>query len=134
MCPSVCHGRELHHALELVEELYRHRQRLGVELLRYSVLSNQDLDRVVTNILQNASNASEAYILGSLRSCGLMIQRWKIWKIVKTLSNCHNSILPYQVTSESSKMCVFVCGVRAHARAHTHTPTHTGQLCVNCIV
>lgn len=58
--------------------LYRHRQILGVEPLRYSALSNQDLDRVVTNILQNTPNAGEAYILGSLRSRGLRIQRWRV--------------------------------------------------------
>ena len=58
--------------------LYRHRQRLGFEPLRYSVLSNKDLDRVVTHIRQNTPNAGEAYILGSLRSRGLGIQHWRV--------------------------------------------------------
>lgn len=57
--------------------LYRHRQTLGVEPLGFSVLSNQDLDRVVTIILQNTPNAGEAYVLRSLRSRGLRIQRWR---------------------------------------------------------
>lgn len=46
--------------------LYRHRQILGVGPLRYAVLSNQDLDSIVTTILQNTPNVGEAYVLGSL--------------------------------------------------------------------
>ena len=55
--------------------LYRHK-RLGVEPLRYSVFSNQDLDRVVTQLLHKTPNAGEAYILGGLRLCGLRMQCW----------------------------------------------------------
>ncbi|KAF3859014.1 hypothetical protein F7725_021413 [Dissostichus mawsoni] len=53
--------------------LHRHRQTLGVEPLSYAVLSNQDLDSIVTNIQQNTPNA-----LGSLRSRGLRVQHWRV--------------------------------------------------------
>lgn len=58
--------------------LYRHRQRLGVESLTYSTLSNENLNAVVRQILQSTTNAGERYVHGSLRSCGLRIQRWRV--------------------------------------------------------
>jgi len=58
--------------------LYRHRQILGVGPLRYAALSNEDLDSIVTTILQNTPNAGEVYVLGSLRSRGLRVQRWRV--------------------------------------------------------
>lgn len=58
--------------------LYRHRQTLGIQPLRYSILSNQELDSIVTLILQNTPNAGEAYVLGSLRSRELRVQRWRV--------------------------------------------------------
>ena len=64
--------------------LYRHRQTLGVEPLRYSILSNQDLNRTVAEVLQNTPNAGETYSK-SLRSRGLRIQRWcvrqSLWQV-----------------------------------------------------
>lgn len=58
--------------------LYRHRQALGLQPLRYAVLSNHDLDRTVTHILQNTPNAGEVYVLGSLRARGIRVQRWRV--------------------------------------------------------
>lgn len=58
--------------------LYRHRQILGVEPLSFATLSNQELDNLVNTILHNTPNAGEAYVLGSLRSRGLRVQRWRV--------------------------------------------------------
>lgn len=56
--------------------LYRHRQSLGIDSPEYAFLSNQELDRIITNILQTTPNAGETYVLGSLRSRGIRVQRW----------------------------------------------------------
>ncbi|XP_047192933.1 uncharacterized protein LOC124850944 [Scophthalmus maximus] len=58
--------------------LYRHRQHLGIQSLQYNGLTNQELNQIVTEVLQRTPNAGEAYITGSLRSRGLRIQRWRI--------------------------------------------------------
>lgn len=58
--------------------LHRHRQLLGFEPRRYAVMSNQELDTFVTVILQNTPNAGETYVLGSLRSRHIRIQRWRV--------------------------------------------------------
>lgn len=58
--------------------LYRHRQRLGVQPLTYATLTNDNLNRVVGEILQSTTNAGERYVHGSLRSRGLRIQRWRV--------------------------------------------------------
>ena len=58
--------------------LYRHRQQLGVQPLTYATLSNDNLNRVVGEILQRTTNAGERYVRGSLRSRGMCIQRWRV--------------------------------------------------------
>ena len=58
--------------------LYRHRHRLGIQPLTYATLSNDNLNRVVGEILQSTTNAGECYVHGSLRSRGLRIQRWRV--------------------------------------------------------
>lgn len=58
--------------------LYRHRQRLGIESMTYAALSNDNLNRIVGEILQSTTNAGERYVHGSLRSRGLRIQRWRV--------------------------------------------------------
>lgn len=58
--------------------LYRHRQLLGIQPLPYSTISNDNLNRVVGEILQSTTNAGERYVHGSLRSRGLRLQRWRV--------------------------------------------------------
>lgn len=58
--------------------LYRHRQQLDVLPLTYAALSNEDLNRIVGEILQSTTNAGERYVHGSLRARGLRIQRWRV--------------------------------------------------------
>lgn len=63
--------------------LHRHKELLGIEPLRYAVMLNQEVDSLVTVILQNTPNAGETYVLGSLRSCDLRIQRWRVRDCIK---------------------------------------------------
>ncbi|XP_028258071.1 uncharacterized protein LOC114442995 [Parambassis ranga] len=58
--------------------LYRHRQLLGIPPMSYTTLSNENLNRVVGEILQHTTNAGERYVHGSLRSRGIHIQRWRV--------------------------------------------------------
>lgn len=58
--------------------LYRHRQYLGAQVLQYNVFTNQELNQIVTDVIQSTPNAGEAYVIGSLRSRGIRIQRWRI--------------------------------------------------------
>ena len=55
-----------------------HRQYLGVQGLQYTIMTNQELNQIVTDVLQSTPNAGEAYVTGSLRSRGLRIQRRRI--------------------------------------------------------
>nr|XP_055036502.1 uncharacterized protein LOC129423984 [Misgurnus anguillicaudatus] len=65
--------------------LYRHRQQLGVQPLVYATLSNDNLNRIVGEILQSTTNAGERYVHGSLRSRELRIQRWRVRQSLQEL-------------------------------------------------
>ena len=58
--------------------LHRHRQLHGILPFTFAVMTNEELDSLVTVILQSTPNAGEAYVLGSLRSRDLRIQRWRV--------------------------------------------------------
>ncbi len=58
--------------------LFQHRQRLGIGPLEFAELSNYELNTVVRQILQRTPNTGETYILGSLRSRSIRIQRWRV--------------------------------------------------------
>lgn len=58
--------------------LFQHRQRLGIIPLGFAELSNYELNTIVRQILQRTPNAGETYILGSLRSRSIRIQRWRV--------------------------------------------------------
>ena len=58
--------------------LYRHRQQLEMEPLVFTDMSNDALFDVVVDILQNTPNAGERYVLGSLRSRNIRVQRWRV--------------------------------------------------------
>lgn len=72
--------------------LYRHRQHLGVQALQYTVLTNQELNQIVTDILQLTPNAGEAYVIGSLRSRGIRIQRWRVRQSLQEVDPIGRSI------------------------------------------
>ncbi|KAL1276871.1 hypothetical protein QQF64_023544 [Cirrhinus molitorella] len=60
--------------------LFQHRQRLGSRPLESAELSNYELNTLVREILQRTPNAGETYILGSLRSRSIRIQRWRAYR------------------------------------------------------
>ena len=71
--------------------LHRHRQYLGVQGLQYTIMTNQELNQIVTDVLQSTPYAGEAYVTGSLRSRGLRIQRRRTWgdPIVRSVCRRH---------------------------------------------
>ncbi|KAI7790105.1 hypothetical protein IRJ41_018663, partial [Triplophysa rosa] len=58
--------------------LYRHRQRLGVQPLTFTIMSNLALNRAVRTILERTPNAGERYVHGSLRARNIRVQRWRV--------------------------------------------------------
>ncbi|XP_016392223.1 uncharacterized protein LOC107727001, partial [Sinocyclocheilus rhinocerous] len=58
--------------------LFQHRQRLEIRPMEFAELSNYELNTLVRQILQRTPNAGETYILGSLRSRSIRIQRWRV--------------------------------------------------------
>ncbi|XP_062420513.1 uncharacterized protein LOC134132730 [Pungitius pungitius] len=72
--------------------LYRHRQLLGVQPLTYATLSNDNLNRVIVEILQSTTNAGERYVQGSLRSRGLRIQRWRVRRSLQEIDPIGRSL------------------------------------------
>lgn len=76
--------------------LYRHRQYLGVQPLEYTVISSHALNNIIRDILQNTPNAGETYVLGSLRSRQIRIQRWRVRQslhevdpVAQSFRHCH---------------------------------------------
>lgn len=51
---------------------------MGIQPLQYTVLTDQELTRIVTGILQRTPNSGETYVLGSLASREIRIQRWRV--------------------------------------------------------
>lgn len=72
--------------------LYRHRQQLAIPPLTYTALSNDNLTRVVGEILQSTTNAGERYVHGSLRSRGLRIQRWRVRQSLREIDPIGRSL------------------------------------------
>lgn len=58
--------------------LHIHIPELGIEPLEYALLSNQNLNSIVTNIRQNTPNTNEAHIGGTLRSRSIRVQGWRV--------------------------------------------------------
>lgn len=58
--------------------LYRHRQHLGIQPLQYTVLTDQDLRQIISDILQRTPNVGESYVRGGLSSRQMRVQRWRV--------------------------------------------------------
>uniref|UniRef100_A0A096LWU0 Integrase catalytic domain-containing protein n=1 Tax=Poecilia formosa TaxID=48698 RepID=A0A096LWU0_POEFO len=58
--------------------LYRHRQHLGIQPLQYTVLTDQDLRQIISDILQRTPNVGESYVRGGLSSRQIRVQRWRV--------------------------------------------------------
>ena len=48
-------------------------------------LSDDDLCNVVREVLQNMPDAGETYIIGAIRSRGMIVQRWRIRQAIQTV-------------------------------------------------
>lgn len=72
---SVCFGisrRTLNH----------HRQQLQIGTLSYTAMSDEALCNVIREILQTTPGSGERYVLSSLQSCNIRIQRWRERQLV----------------------------------------------------
>ncbi|XP_026128400.1 uncharacterized protein LOC113109073 [Carassius auratus] len=72
--------------------LFQHRQRLEIRPLEFAELSNYELNTLVRQILQRTPNAGETYILGSLRSRSIRIQRWRVRQCLHELDPIGRSL------------------------------------------
>lgn len=62
-----------------IRTLYNHRTQLGlVDYGSFSIISNDDLDRLIAEVLQQTPGSGETYITGSLRGRGVRVQRWRV--------------------------------------------------------
>lgn len=51
----------------------------------YSDIADDDLCRLVREVLQNMPDAGETYIIGAIRSRGIIVQRWRIRQAFQTV-------------------------------------------------
>ncbi|XP_026113394.1 uncharacterized protein LOC113091927 [Carassius auratus] len=62
-----------------IRTLYNHRRQLGlVDYGTFTNISNDDLDRHITEVLQQTPGSGETYITGSLRGRGIRVPRWRV--------------------------------------------------------
>lgn len=62
-----------------IRTLYNHRTQLGlVDYGSFINISNDDLDRLITEVLRQTPGSGETYITGSLRGRGIRVQRWRV--------------------------------------------------------
>uniref|UniRef100_A0A096LYP4 Integrase catalytic domain-containing protein n=2 Tax=Poecilia TaxID=8080 RepID=A0A096LYP4_POEFO len=65
--------------------LYRHRQQLQIGPITYTEICDELLAGTVREILQTTPNAGERYVIGSLRSRNIRIQRWRVRRCLQLL-------------------------------------------------
>lgn len=58
--------------------LYRKRVELGVEMRKFTEITDVSLERIIRLILSRTPNAGETYVKGSLRSRGINIPRRRL--------------------------------------------------------
>ncbi|XP_039681175.1 uncharacterized protein LOC120574791 isoform X1 [Perca fluviatilis] len=62
-----------------IRTLYNHRTHLGlVDYGSFTNISNDDLGRLITQVLSQTPGSGETYITGSLRGRGIRVQRWRV--------------------------------------------------------
>lgn len=62
-----------------IRTLYNYRSQLGlVDYGSFTAISNEDLDHVIADILNQTPGSGETYVTGSLRGRGIRVQRWRI--------------------------------------------------------
>ena len=61
--------------------IYRRRRLFGMNTEdgnTFSDIPDEDLDTILSTIMQQSPNAGETYMQGSLRSRGIKVQRWRL--------------------------------------------------------
>ncbi len=62
-----------------IRTLYNHRVQLGlVDYGSFTNIFNEDLDRVIAEILRQTPGSGETYVSGSLRGRGIKVQQWRV--------------------------------------------------------
>ena len=62
-----------------IRTLYNQRRQLGLlDYGSFTNISNDDLDRLITEVLRQTPGSGETYITGSLRGRGIRVQRWRV--------------------------------------------------------
>lgn len=72
--------------------LYRFREQLNIGPRTFTEMSDENLSAVVRQILQTTHNAGERYIMGSLRSRNIWIQRWRLRHCLQRLDPIGRSL------------------------------------------
>lgn len=58
--------------------LYRRRAQLGMDMNKFSNITDVVLEGEIRTVLSRTPNAGETYVKGSLRSRGIKIPRWRL--------------------------------------------------------
>ncbi|XP_051814938.1 uncharacterized protein LOC127537125 [Acanthochromis polyacanthus] len=59
--------------------LYNHRLQLGlVDYGNFANIADDDLDRLIAEVLSQTPGSGETYVTGSLRGRGIRVQRWRV--------------------------------------------------------
>ncbi|KAA8577364.1 hypothetical protein FQN60_004275 [Etheostoma spectabile] len=62
-----------------IRTLYNHRTQLGLlDYGSFTNISNEDLDRLITEVLRQTPGSGETYITGGLRGRGIRVERWRV--------------------------------------------------------
>lgn len=72
--------------------LYRHRQYLRLPPLHYTTISNEDLNALIVDILQQTPNSGEVYVQAGLRCRGIRIQCWRVRQSLYTIDPIGRSL------------------------------------------
>ena len=78
LCDSGYNWRKISQLLNVSERtLYRRRMELCIEE-KYTAIGDNDLDNLIRGIISVTPDVGETYIGGSLRSRGIIVQRWRL--------------------------------------------------------
>lgn len=69
-----------------IRTLYNYRTQLGlVDYGSFSDITNDDLDRLIADIIRQTPGSGETYVTGSLRGRGIRVQRWRVRERLRTV-------------------------------------------------
>lgn len=62
-----------------IRTLYNYRTQLGlVDYGSFTDITNDNLDQLIADIIQQTPGSGETYVTGSLRGRGIRVQRWRV--------------------------------------------------------